>query len=247
MSSRETARLIFDRRKFNAEYQSYADKKKYYDAIAEGDVNRIAELSEENYQYPSRVFERSDSYSDAVYKLYYEGICAASEMCLVAIQNGLPDMVAYDIRDQYVAELDRAVSLPDLYDLIHGMAHEFAVRVKLSHTPAPISPYVTAMLSFIESNLYNQISLQDVADAADLSRTYACALFSKELGMTMNEWIMRERLAEARRLLSDRHLAIDAIANQLQFCSQSYFGLSFKRVYGITPGEYRRNPQSASL
>ena len=239
MGNRETSKLILDRRKQGSQYRSYADKSAYYDAVADGNTNAINDLSEKNYRYPTMVFEQSDSYSDAMYHMYYDAICAAAELCLVAIQNGLPDMVAYDIRDNYIGEFDHAMSLPDLYDLIHGMAHEFAMRVRYARTGGPHSRRLMKMMEYIEKHLGDRISLQDVADAAELSRNYASTVFRDELGMTMNEFIMRERIAEARRLLSDNKLQISEIAERLQFCSQSYFTQCFTRVVGKTPNEYR--------
>lgn len=241
MGSKETTKLILNRRRNREQYHSYADKKAYYDAIAAGDSYAINELSAENYMYPSIVFEQSESYSDAMYHMYYDVVCAASEMCLIAIQNGLPDMVAYDIRDNYMVEFDRAMSLPDLYDLLHGMAHEFAVRVRHAKLGGIHSARLNVMMSYIEKHLKERITLEDVAEAAQLSRNYASTVFREELGMTMNEFIMQERIAEAKRLLADNKMQISEIAEQLQFCSQSYFTKCFTRVTGNTPNEYRTN------
>lgn len=241
MGNRETAKLILNRRRQSSNYQSYASKRVYYDAISAGDSNVINELSTANYEYPSKVFENSDSYSDAMYQMYYDAICAASEMCLVAIQSGLPDVVAYDIRDQYMTEFDHAVSLPDLYDLIHGMAHEYAMRVHYAKTGGIRSSRLSDMIAYIEKNLTSRISLKDVADAACLSRNYASTVFKNELGITMSEFILNERIGEAKRLLEDNKLQISEIAERLQFCSQSYFTKCFLEVTGKTPGEYRTN------
>lgn len=241
MGSKETAKLILSRRRASGQYLSYADRKVYYDAIAAGDANAINDLSQRNYRYTSELFDRSANYSDAMYQMYYDAICAASEMCLIAIQNGLPDMVAQDIRDKFVGEFDHAVSLPDLYDLVHGMAHEFATRVRYSRQGGLHSNRLTTMMAYIEAHLREHITLQAVAESANLSRNYASTVFRDELGMTMSEFIMRERIAEACRLLGDSQLQISEIAEQLQFCSQSYFTQCFQKVTGATPGDFRTN------
>lgn len=241
MKKNDSAKLILNRSKERGLYHSYSSKRAYYDAIASGNADAINDLSESNYKYTSEVFESSKTYSDAMYQMYYDAVCAASEMCLVSIQNGLPDMVAYDIRDKYMIEFDHAVSLPDLYDLIHGMAHEFATRVHYTRTGGVHSPRLSRMMAYIEEHLRDEFSLQDVADSVELSRTYASAVFSKELGMTMSEFILNERINEAKFLLSKESLQISDIAEQLQFCSQSYFTKCFTRVTGKTPNEYRTN------
>ena len=214
-------------------------KEEYYDAIADGDAQRVMELSEQNYDFPTKVFEASENYSDAKYNLYYQAICMAAEFSLIAIQSGLPDVTAWNIRDEFVLELNKAVSMPELYDLIHGMAHEFAIRVKQAQQEITASPRLRSMMRYISENLTQKISLQDVADAAYLSRTYASAVFKRELGMSMNEYILRERIARACRMLRDNKLTISQIAEQLQFCSQSYFTKCFEQIEGKTPNEYR--------
>jgi len=240
MSNRQTTNLILSRTKRNRIYNPYMKKKEYFDAIAAGDAEKIAELSEKNYEYPTALFNKCESYSDAMDKMYYEAVCAAAEMCIVAIQAGLFDMVAYDIRDEFIKEFDNAVSLPDIYDLVHGMAHNFAIKVNYVVTGKARSPRLARMITYIEEHLTEKLELADIANAVGLSRTYASAVFKEELGITMSEFILRERIAEARRLLAETDRSISDISAQLGFCSQSYFNKNFMRVEGITPGEYRR-------
>lgn len=241
MDNKQSAKLILDRSKESSNYTPYDDKRVYFDAIAAGNADEINELCTRNYEYPSKVFERSSSYTDAVESYRFEAVCAAAEMCLVAIQNAVPDMVAYDIRDRFIKEFSKAVSLPDLYYLIHGMAYDFAIRVRYAKTGGNYSPKTRKMMAFIESHLNERISLQDVADAAELSRTYASAVFREEVGVTMNEFIMKERINEARRMLKAGNFTIAEIAEKLQFCSQSYFSKCFREAEGMSPQKYRTN------
>ncbi|MBQ0017584.1 MAG: helix-turn-helix transcriptional regulator [Clostridiales bacterium] len=230
---------VLDRSREQSSYTSYEDKRAYYDAIASGNADAINELCTANYEYPTRVFERSGSYSGAVEAYRYEAICAASEFCLLSIQNGVPDMVAYDIRDRYISDIGKAVALPDIFYLLHGMAYDLARRVRFTRVDVSISPKVRKMMSFIEDNLTKPISLQDVADAAGLSRTYASTLFSEKLGVSMNEFILNERIGEAKRLLRADDYTISEIAEKLQFCSPSYFSKCFRDKEGLSPQKYR--------
>ena len=241
MSDRKTANMILSRTRRNQIYLPYSRKKKYFDAIAAGNTERIAELSQENYEYPTALFNRCGSYSEAMNKMYYEAIGAANEMCLIAIQSGLLDMVAYDIRDEFIAEFDNAVSLPDIYDLVHGMAHNYAQKMGYIIKEKKRSPRLAKMMTYIEEHLTEKIELQDIADHVNLSRTYASAIFKEELGINISEFIMKERMLEAKRLLRDTDLPVSAIADRLAFCSQSYFTKNFTRMEGMTPVEYRRN------
>ena len=240
MSEKRNAGMVLSRTRRNQIYLPYARKKAYFDAIAKGDTDAVAALSQKNYEYPTALYNRCGSYSEAMEKMYYESVCAAAEMCLAAIQAGLLDMVAYDIRDEFIKEFDNAVSLPDLYDLVHGMAHSYAVKMRYIIREKKYSPRLVKMMTYIEEHLTEKIELAQVAGHVNLSRTYASAIFREELGITMSEFIMHERMLEARRMLTDTDLTVAAIADRLAFCSQSYFTKNFTAAEGMTPVEYRR-------
>ena len=240
MAEKKAANIILSRTRRNQIYLPYARKKPYFEAIAAGNEERIAELSLQNYEYPAALYNRCGSYSEAMDKMYYEAVGAANEMCLVAIQSGLLDMVAYDIRDEFIKEFDNAVSLPDIYDLVHGMAHSFAMKMKYVLREKKVSPRLSRMMTYIEDHLTAKIELADIAAHVGISRTYASAVFKEELGMTISEFIMNERMLEAKRMLRDTDLSVAAIADRLGFCSQSYFTKNFNGSEGMTPVEYRR-------
>ena len=240
MADRKTTNIVLSRTRRNQIYLPYSRKKPYFEAIASGDTEAIAVLSQKNYEYPTAFYNRCGSYSEAMNKMYYESVCAASEMCLYAIQSGLLDMVAYDIRDEFINEFDNAVSLPDLYDLVHGMAHNYAMKMKFVIREKQHSPRLVKMMTYIEEHLTEKIELQQIADHVGVSRTYASAIFKEEMGITISEFIMHERLLEAKRMLRDTDLTVAAIADRLAFCSQSYFTKNFTSLEGMTPVEYRK-------
>jgi AraC-like DNA-binding protein len=240
MSEKRSANMILSRTRRNQIYLPYMRKKPYFEAIAKGDAEAIAALSEKNYEYPTALYNRCGSYSEAVEKMYYEAMCAAAEMCIVAIQSGLLDMVAYDIRDEFVKEFDNAVSLPDLYDLVHGMAHNYAVKMKYIIREKKYSPRLVKMMTYIEEHLTEKIELAQLAEHVNLSRTYASAIFKEELGITISEFILKERMLEAKRMLRDTDLTVAVIADRLAFCSQSYFTKNFTETEGMTPVDYRK-------
>ena len=102
------------------------------------------------------------------------------------------------------------------------------------------SPRLVRMMTYIEEHLTEKIELADIADYVGISRTYASAVFREELGLTISEFILKERLLEAKRMLRDTDLTVANIADRLAFCSQSYFTKNFTEAEGMTPVEYRR-------
>lgn len=95
-------------------------------------------------------------------------------------------------------------------------------------------------LEYIEKNLDSKISLDDLAKNAYLSKYHYHRLFHKAAGESVSRYIVRRRMAKAASELAETDGRIIDIALKYQYSSQESFSRAFKKVYGITPGEYRR-------
>lgn len=97
------------------------------------------------------------------------------------------------------------------------------------------------MARFIAEHAIEPITVADIAGSVGLHPNYAMTLFRKTLGMTINEYVTRQRLmlAHGRLLASDRDIA--EIAFEAGFGSLSRFYEAFKERYGCTPRDMRRN------
>ncbi len=93
---------------------------------------------------------------------------------------------------------------------------------------------------FINQNLHEEITLEDVANSINLSSTYFSRLFSKEMDMTYIEYLTKIRVEESKKYLVDSQQSISDISFKMGFSDQSYFSKVFKKVEGITPGKYRK-------
>ena len=244
MSDRQTANMILSRTRRNQVYLPYARKKPYFDAIASGNTETIDKLADKNRGYTAALAAKCASEKEAVSKMRYGSLEAASEMCLIAIQSGLLDMVAYDIRDGMVAKLDEAPAnstiLDAYYDIVHSLAREYALRVSYVLKEKKYSPRLVRMMTYIKEHLGERIELASIAEHVNVSRTYASAIFKDELGITISDFILQERMLEAERMLRETDLSVADISGKLAFCSQSYFTKRFTETKGVTPLEYRK-------
>ena len=82
-----------------------------------------------------------------------------------------------------------------------------------------------------------------MAEELGLSRSYLSRRFSEQTGITIQEYILQVRLEAAANMLRFSEEQIGAIAEYLCFPSQSYFTERFRKQYGMTPGEYRKENQ----
>ncbi|MEB8823047.1 helix-turn-helix transcriptional regulator [Bacillus cereus] len=68
---------------------------------------------------------------------------------------------------------------------------------------------------------------------------YLSTLFKKEVGMTLSEYIQREKVEEAKKLLTLTNYSLLEVSTFLNFNNQSYFTKIFKKYTEFTPKQYR--------
>jgi AraC family transcriptional regulator len=93
----------------------------------------------------------------------------------------------------------------------------------------------------IHDNLAREVTLDDLAAVAGLSRFHLCRAFREMTGLPPHAYLTRARLAAARRLLRGTDLPIGEVALQCGFASPNQFATSFRRGVGVTPTAFRRS------
>jgi two-component system, response regulator YesN len=102
------------------------------------------------------------------------------------------------------------------------------------------SENVVKMLDFINSNYMNNISLDDMAETANLHPNYASSLFKKEIGTNFIQYLNSYRVLKAKAFLKrNTELSLDRIAKMVGYESSGRFIKVFKKYCSVTPGEYR--------
>lgn len=98
---------------------------------------------------------------------------------------------------------------------------------------------VKLMIQFIYENYNKNISVEDLANSANISRTECFRAFKEVLSKTPNQYLSDYRLSMATMFLSDTDQTLANISEICGFQNPSYFGRRFKSFYGMTPKEYR--------
>jgi transcriptional regulator GlxA family with amidase domain len=100
--------------------------------------------------------------------------------------------------------------------------------------------HLEPLLDWLVENLDQPITVDDLATRAHMApRTFA-RRFKAETGVTPHDWLTRQRVLLARRLLEDTELAIEAVANHSGFGDAVNLRHHFTRRVGATPQAYRR-------
>lgn len=96
-------------------------------------------------------------------------------------------------------------------------------------------------IDYIEEHLTDELKLDSLSELNFFSKYHFHRLFKSETGKTLMEYVRERRLTRAAYELAFSSRSITHIAHYLSFNSHDAFDKAFKRVYGITPMEYRRS------
>lgn len=99
---------------------------------------------------------------------------------------------------------------------------------------------VKQMLEYINNNFMRDISLDDVAGIAKLHPNYASSLFNKEMGIHFVQYLNNCRVMKAKAfLIRNPDMPLTNVSKMAGFQSLEHFYKVFKKVSGVTPGDYR--------
>ncbi len=104
-------------------------------------------------------------------------------------------------------------------------------------------PKLKKVLSYIRSNFDKQISLDDMAQVAEMSSKYFCSFFRNMTRQTPIEYLNTYRIEKASKMLLNTDLSVTDIAFSSGFNDLSYFIKTFKLIKGITPAKYRKGSE----
>ncbi len=147
-----------------------------------------------------------------------------------AITGGLPPAVAYKLNTFYLAQIQKTNDIHQLNQLNMTMLINLTSRMEEINTMETARP-VSEAIFYISKNLYQNISLTDICQTLHFNPSYLSRLFKKEMNMTISEFIMQEKIEEAKRLLILSNHSVLEISSLLHFTDQSYFTKTFKKSY----------------
>ena len=89
-----------------------------------------------------------------------------------------------------------------------------------------------------------RVTIQSLAKDLELSPGHLGRVYSRTMGHTLEEFLIRQKLEMARRLLLDPRLHVSEVSDRCGFCNPAYFASVFKKHMHCTPREYASRPQA---
>lgn len=120
---------------------------------------------------------------------------------------------------------------------------KYLMEITPSVKPSSSQLTVQRILQYVNQMYRSNESLDDMAIQLHLSKYYMCHCFKEVTGYTINNYIMRKRIDEAKSLLFESDDTISEIGEQLGFNSTIHFSRTFKQYAGISPQFFRKSTE----
>lgn len=135
--------------------------------------------------------------------------------------------------------IDEKKSIKEIRKWLREFLYSVADIGKRQGTGGEKEHYVDMIKKVIHEHYHQQISIQEIAAAVYFSAGYANAVFKKETGSTIFEYLQLYRIQVAKELLSQTNYKIYEIAEKVGYVNATHFSITFKKLVGISPAEYR--------
>lgn len=119
-----------------------------------------------------------------------------------------------------------------------------AVIYNSRHRNTRSSKIAKAAKAYMEQNYADPgLQLEQIASHVFINASYLRAVFKKEIGITVSDYLTQYRMQQAKEMLGRNHARLTDIAEKVGYNDPGYFSKSFKKFYGYSPSEYEKSRQ----
>jgi len=154
------------------------------------------------------------------------------------------ELIAYPVQENSLLKhLLQAISASILdsdYKLLYALADTFELfAVEHDLVPPPVHSLAQVLL-YIEDHIEENITLDQLSAITGYNEQYFIRLFRRRIGITPYQYIISQRLKAAKKLLIQNE-TITRVAEMTGYRDIKAFSRAFKKSFGITPSEFRKN------
>ena len=146
--------------------------------------------------------------------------------------------MAYTLNDHYMQLIEECGSIAETSNTCSALLEDYVQRVRQEKNNT-LSGQIRSACDYITIHIREKLSIAALADQAGYTEYYFSHKFKQETGCSVADYIKREKIRQAKLLLSGTKMSIQEISDELSFGSRSYFSSSFQKETGLSPSEYR--------
>lgn len=164
--------------------------------------------------------------------------------CITAVENLLNKQeIAYNKVTLGVAEIPSALVEAEKMDRFRAGLVQLGFDLIDNQKTQLVNQVKQIILKRVreDSRENHRINFSDaITSAIPYSYNYISQIFSESEGMTIEKFIIAQRIEMTKELLSYDELSINQIADRLEYSSTAHLSAQFKKVTGMNPSEYRK-------
>lgn len=176
-----------------------------------------------------------------------DGLTALARIKAAAPGKSVIIMTGYSSKDAAIrallAKADNYIEKPfDLKTMRAAIERELS-RSRREPDPAEMDlrDKVDHVRWFLEGNCFKKISLDDAARTVYLAPKYLSRVFREQTGMGFNDYRLKVKMAQAKKLLKTSGLTVKQVSARLGYANAESFIRQFEKIAGTTPSSYRRS------
>lgn len=204
--------------------------------VKNGDPTLLRELQEAKWEEDMTYFRQAVP-SETMMPIYLSCICGY--LFKVADSGGLPIERSAAICGHYLTTFPAVTTPEGFLASINEMMLAFAQEIQRHQGYQTGHRTIDQCLAYIYEHIDYPITLETLAQVCGYSPSRLQHLFPRYTGMTVRDYIRREKIKKAMFLLKHTDLSCAAVGQKLSFCNQSYFIKTFKKETGLTPMQFK--------
>ena len=184
--------------------------------------------------------------SDSLRQEKNNGICSTTLCTRAAIAGGLNSEIAFQFSDITIQQIEACRTINEVDMVAFKATLELCERVAALQKNTSNHPMIDRIVKFIIEHICEKVTVEELARLVHTNRSFLSKKFKSEMGISLSEYISKQKITEAKRLLLHTEKSLAAIANYLAFSSQSHFQNTFKKFTGVTPAHYRTQKRTST-
>lgn len=189
------------------------------------------------------------SYSSAIYKKYIQPLIDCPDFtCFAGLQQADSFCLAFNALANDTTGYEMIVQ-EQLSHILLALYRELAPVIdRPHHSVTPDTNRLEHMLSYIHNHYSENITLSDIAKAADIGERECLRCFKRTISESPMQYLLKHRLMQgANQLVNNPAASISEISDKCGFEYTSYFAKQFRRFYLCSPREYRKKFESQNV
>lgn len=217
-------------------HNPYQHEQKKLGSIRAGNLKLLEEC--QNEVWPGEIGQLADNPLRQEKNL---SIVVISIACRAAIDGGVAPQKAFSMSDVFISNIERMTQVLPIQAAVVEYEREFARAVEQVKHDSEHNRYVERAKEYVAEHIDESIRVVQIGEALGINENYLTGLFHKYEGITLQHYIRKEKVRQAKELLLYSSYSCREIAALLCFSTQSHFSSAFKREVGMTPAKYRES------